>query len=287
MQLKFEPCTCPVLLEGCEELVPVIESLLRGWTVSAHSGMTPDAPVIRIRRTPAGYERTSPWLAKAKTYRHPVNAACDFLVDLIKALNADQPDMMCLHSAAVAFPSGLVVIPDTYKSGKSTLAAHLVAAGVPVFGDDVLPVRGEAGLGVAVGILPRLRLPLPATSPPDFETFVAAHRGPASPRFLYLDLPHELLPPFGATAPIAGFVELHRVDDPGEPELLPGNRSELMKKTILRNFARELPSADILDQIHALIAAADCYTLRYSAADTAARLLQRTFAAPAAGAASA
>ncbi len=284
MRLIFEPCTCPVVLDGCDELAPILSSLLRGWTIHELPGHElpgggGDEPAITLRKTDAGYQRTSPWLEKPKTHRHPVNAACDFLVDLIKALNAAQPDLMCLHTAAVSFGGGLVIFPDTYNSGKSTLAAHLAAAGVRVFADDVLPVRGDAGLGLAPGILPRLRLPLPVTSSAGFLDFVAAHRGAESPRFLYLDLPEDLLPPYGVSAPIVGIVELERREGDAEAELQDGDRSELMKKTLQRNFARQQPSAEILDQIYAIIQGAACYTLRYSSGEDAARLLKDTFGA--------
>ena len=283
MRLNFDPCTFPVVLDGCDELAPVISSLLRGWTVrSLPDGDAGDNAII-LRKTEEGYQRTSPWLDVPITYRHPVNVACDFLVDLIKALNVSQPDLMCLHTAAADFGAGLVFFPDSYNSGKSTLAAHLAAQGIRVFADDVLPVRGNSALGIAPGILPRLRLPLPAASHSDFLNFIDTHRGPESDRFLYLDLEEHLLPPYGISAPIIGIVELERVAETVEPELRDGDRGQLMKKTILRNFARVLPSADILDQIFFIIEGAACYTLRYSAGDTAARLLINTFAGTGAG----
>ena len=73
-----------------------------------------------------------------------VDAACSFIVDLIRAYIAAAPSLLCLHGAAAEFAGRLVVFPTPYRSGKSTLTAYLAAAGVRVYADDILPSRRTA-----------------------------------------------------------------------------------------------------------------------------------------------
>ena len=95
---------------------------------------------------------------------------------------------------------GLIVFPSTYRAGKSTLIAALAASGVRTHADDLMPLT--QGEGVALGINPRLRRPLPANAPDRLLMFVARHAGPRDRRYQYLDLPAPLLSPHGERRPI-------------------------------------------------------------------------------------
>ena len=71
---------------------------------------------------------------------------------------------------------------------------------------------------MALGIAPRLRLPLPAAASSAFHAFVEVHRGLSDHESLYLALPPALLAPYGTTAPIGAVVLLDRKMS-GEPGL--------------------------------------------------------------------
>lgn len=275
MLIAFDHMKRPVALNGCEELAGIIASILHGWDYHEANPAESPSPAITIDKAAEGYSRRSQWLETPKVYPDPVNAACDFLVDAFKCYTADNPSLLCLHTAAVDFGRGLFLFPSTYNAGKSTLSAHLAALGMKVFADDVLYITAE-NKGMAPGVLPRLRLPLPDDGGDRFEAFVAARRGPASRRFLYLRLETAELALYGETAPIRGIIELHR--EPGTTlELRPSSTGEILKRTILQNFAVDVPALETLDRLHAIADEADCYSLRYPDGAGAARFLVERF----------
>ncbi|MEX2008742.1 MAG: PqqD family protein, partial [Dongiaceae bacterium] len=218
----------------------------------------------------------SPWLAAPVAYADPVDAVCALIVDLVRAYVADDPSLLCLHCGAAEFAGRLVIFPSRYRAGKSTLMARLAAAGSRVFADDVLPIAAPDNAGRALGIAPRLRLPLPAGAGQAFRDFVAAHRGPGNRRYLYLDLPPETLVRYGATAPVGGFVLLDR-RPAGPAELTAAPRGQGLQRAILQNFAHGA-ALETVDRLAALVAGGHCFTLRYSDLDEATKLLHATFA---------
>jgi hypothetical protein len=276
-QVKFTGISRPVVFVGCQDLIPVIRSVLRGWPMREIDVSPCHDAVITIRKETGGYRRgyrrESHWLSRPTTYPNPVNAVCDFLVDLIKAYVAEQPSMLCLHTAVVELAGGLVIFPNTYKAGKSTLSIHFAAAGLKLYADDVLPIEGGTNQDLAPGLLPRLRVPLPKDAGLRFDDFVDLRRGPSSDRFLYIDLGEDELAAFGDRAPVCGIVLLER-DEVDSPTLA---ASEALKRAIAQNFARGVPALDILDRLHALANDAQCWELRYRSGEDAVALLCDAF----------
>ncbi len=276
--LSFSAIPQPILLKGCADLAPVIDAVLRGWRVEPVAERPGVEPVIVIEATDAGYSRTSNWLSRPAIYRDPVDATCDFLVDLMKAYIAANPDLLCLHCAAAQFGDGLVIFPSTYKAGKSLLVASLAQSGVRLFTDDVLPIAAGSGHGMAPGILPRVRLPVPDDAAPGLPDFVERCAGARSARYLYLDLAAGALAPLGEAAPILGAVLLDR-DSDATPGMAPASTDEILQSAILRNFAHNLSGLETLDRLHGIIDGARCFRLAYSAASQAEAMLRETFGA--------
>ena len=276
MLLSFEQLSRPVALIGCDHLAESISTLLRGWRCREVSASTETPPSITIRRTSKGYELESLWRKSTVAYRDEVNTVCSFIVDLIKAYIAADSSLLCLHSAAAEFAGRLVVFPSHYKAGKSLLTAHLAAAGVRIYADDVLPINERGNRGVAPGILPRLRLPLPDGVEAAFHDYVERRSGLCNKRYKYLDLDADALAPLGEEAPIGAFVLLRRKAGV-PPELTPVKKGEMLKRVILRNFSDEVRAADILDRLHDVVGDAQCFRLRYSGAAEAAELLKERF----------
>lgn len=272
--LAFADIGTPVALMGCDELAPISRQILRGWDMRDSVAAAATQTDIVISRTEKGYIRRSPWSAKTVAFRHPVDAVCDFLVDLTNAPIADHPQLLCLHTAAVLIDEGLALFPGAYKAGKSNLSLHCAAAGFRLFGDDVLPIDGESKVGIAAGILPRLRLPLPDNSDAAFTDFVTRHEGPRSDRYLYVDLEPASFAPRGTRAPITAIVLPERIDM-GSPDIAEISRSEALKRAILQNFSRTQPAIDILDHLHDIVAGARCFELRYRTGEEAVDLLRR------------
>ncbi len=276
MLLSFEGLTRPVALVDCDELAGIIAAILRGWKMREIAPREAAEPVITIRAIDGGYSRTSRWLSEPASFRDPLNATCDFLVDLMRAYIADNQRLLCLHCAAARFGDGLVIFPSTYKAGKSTLAAYLAGAGTRLFTDDVLPIDSVTGHGMAPGFLPRLRLPLPDDCGDEFRDFIDREAGPKNDRYLYLDLGTDALARFGETLPIRGAVLLER-EAGAAVALSPAGVDDILQNAIRRNFAHNLSGLDTLDRLHAIVAGAECHTLRYDHAKDAVAMLDDAF----------
>ena len=281
MLLTFGKLGQPVRLTGCDDVADGIAAILRGWDVreTAPGGT---APRIRIRRTRKGYRCVSPLLAKPSLCRgegfrrDATGATCILHSQLIKWYLEANRDLLCLHCGAVELADGLVIFAGPYKAGKSTLSVQLAAAGARLFCDDVLLIEPDGNLGVAPGFAPRLRLPLPETDDPAFAEFVAAREGPRNKGHVYVRLRAGELAPLGASAPIRGIVALDR-DGEAAPMLAAADRSDILKRVIMRNIARDVAALDVLDRFMAIVNDARCFTLRYGDGGDAAELLFREF----------
>ncbi len=101
---------------------------------------------------------------RQKTY-DVVNGICDLIVELNWSRLRQKTELLCLHAAGVEMGEALLVLPSGRRAGKSTLTAELARRGHRVFSDDILALQLDANgvaIGLATGISPRLRLPLPA-----------------------------------------------------------------------------------------------------------------------------
>ena len=266
----------PVAFINSESLYRYIFTILRDWEIKKIDPRDQQRPVITIRKTGSGFQRRSRWLSKPKIFRNPIGTVCDFIVDLIHAYIADNEGLLCLHCAAVKFNQGLVVFPNTYRAGKSILSLKLVSCGGQLFTDDVLPITSQGNFGMALGILPRLRLPLPEALGEAFSNFAFKHAGPKNERYLYLKLSKREQALLGTTAPIRGITILQR-DTAAKPALMKAKKSTVVRDVILRNFARQNPALEIVDRLYSIAEKAECYTLRYATLDQAVELLEDAF----------
>ena len=266
----------PVAFINSESLYPYLFAICRDWGIKKIDPRDAHSPVITIRMTAKGFQRRSMWLSKAKVFRNPIDTVCDFIVDLIHAYITDNKGLLCLHCAAVKFNQGLVIFPNTYRAGKSILSLKLISCGGQLFTDDVLPITSPANSGMALGILPRLRLPLPEALGEGFRNFAFEHAGPQNDRYLYIKLSEREQAVLGMTAPIRGITILQR-DAAYRPALVKAKKSTAVRDVILRNFARQNPALEIVDRLYSIAEEADCYTLRYESLDQAVELLDEAF----------
>jgi len=279
MWIKLKGLNAPISFDGAEALVPVLKSVLRGWSVTnARNGQ--GKPRISLTAGPRGFERRSPWIPgdDAKVLLDPVDAVCDLLLDLERAYIEDTSSLLALHAAGVKIGEGVVVFPSTHATGKSLLTAALAHAGMRVFADDQLPiVPGTPAIAVAPGFLPRLRRPLPSDLVQDLADFIRAHPGPMSQQFRYVDLNKKVLAPLGERAPVTGVVLFNR-EVGAKAKVEPVSEADLLKVCVLQSFGRSLGALEVLDHLHAMIKDAHCVKLTYATAPEAAALLQETYA---------
>jgi hypothetical protein len=238
-------------------------------------------PLIRITPEGDAFWLEAPWLAEKLRYSDAVNLACGLAVHVNHAMLLERPDLLCLHGAGIEIDGRLVVFPNAYRAGKSLLTACLAAAGARIFSDDILPIDRNSRKGIALGVSPRLRLPLPETIGGRSRRFIEERSGAKNAQYLYVELDERRQASFGEQSPFSGFVLLERRD--GSPAVLePVSDGETLKQLVLRNFARQIPAADSLDFLHGLVASAVCYRLTYSVGDDAADVLMARFTARAA-----
>src|SRR3546814_15265532 len=83
----------------------------------------------------------------------------------------------------------LFAFPAPGRTGKSTLTAQLAASGARIFSDDVLPLDVTTACAGALGIEPRLRLPLPAACSHGFQRWFARRKTLTNSRYAYIGLP--------------------------------------------------------------------------------------------------
>ncbi|MFN3576917.1 MAG: PqqD family peptide modification chaperone [Tabrizicola sp.] len=208
-----------------------------------------------------------------------VNAVCDAVSAVALALPAEDDRLICLHAAAVEMAGRLLVFPNVRRAGKSTLSSALARAGHPLFSDDVLPLSfttDDLAWGLAMGIAPRLRLPLPGTIDPFFRAWVETVGGPKNRQYQYLRLPDQ--PAHGVVRPLGAFVILDRRDDRTLPRLAPVSPDTAMDALLHQNFTRDRHSGDVLLAMAALLAKRPVFRLTYDDLSEAVACLEQSFA---------
>ncbi len=273
----------PLEFAGCSDLLEAFVAVLHGWSLRELTGETTDSEkTIRFWKADDVYQWSTPWgshsLHRRRDYppRTTVEALCDFHYDFVGWYLYEQPDILCLHCAAVEFGDGLVVFPCVAKAGKSTLTAQMVSRGHRVFSDDIMPIEPGVNNGVATGLQPRLRRPLPENFPDESRAFVEARSGPTNKRYVYLNLSGDEIAPYGETAPVKGFVLLERETDVAA-EIVAESASNMLAEVIMQNSRRKDFPMEVFDRTHQLVSQADCVRLRYSNGLEAINLLEERF----------
>jgi hypothetical protein len=191
---------------------------------------------------------------------------------MIGAFFERHPEFIGLHCGSVDVGGRLLIFPDAHRAGKSTLTAAFAAEGQRIFGDDVLALTPE-GEGMAMGIAPRLRLPLPVSLDPAMSAFLERHGGPADDRYGYLALPQDRLARHGECLPLGAMVLLEREETLEAPEIIPLAPGEGLLQLLCQNFAHDTPSETLLERFMPLMARLPCLLMRYSEPLAAARRL--------------
>ena len=273
--LKHERIPGPLSFQNCSALLDVLRHCFVDWP------FVPDrsrrSPVISVRGTTGGYVMYSRSGREPIRHTTPVDTACALIAELFWPILEANRDLLCLHGAAAEIAGKLIVFPNRYRAGKSVLSACLAARGVRLFTDDVLPFESTSGLGVAMGIRPRLRLPLPSNLSESTREFLYSCWGPRSHRYVYLDLDRSRIAAANEKRPIGAFVFLDRAET-GNPVLESVSRREALRDIIWQNFARDSHAASIIQRLRAAVERTPCFRLRYSRADEAAAHILNAFA---------
>lgn len=274
--VQLEGLKHPVALKDADEIGAMLPTVLSAWPHRILKTAPSEAPFVTIR--PAGQDRWD--VIRADQPDTPrtwdgVNTVCDIVAEIAWERLRSDPDLLCLHAAAIDFGGRLVVIPNARRAGKSTLAIALARLGKPLYSDDFLPVRVDATTqtcaGIANGIQPRLRLPVPEGFSDAFHDDVAQDPGPSNRQYKYLS--NAPVAPWGETLPLGAMVMLERNDEPHPPHLSAMAREDALASLITQNFARTRHAGAILRSIDLLSRNLPIYRLSYHCAEEAAEYL--------------
>lgn len=282
--MRLEPLGIAIDVHGAAEAAYGFASVLRGWSPGPVPLLRDDPPAdIRIVRSGGVHRWHGQTLAKPLIWQQrapttTMGVICDLHDVLFDWFLARHPDHLCLHAAAVETGQGLVLIPSVGKAGKSTLSVAMAELGHRVFADDVLALEPERDHGMAFGVVPRLRQPLPENIGARYRRFLDRRSGPSNENWLYADLNEDEIAPFGETAPIKAIVFLDRRAE-GPARLEPVDSAHVLRELIRQNFAQGVAPVPAFDRLLALAQRAHCRRLVFSDMQAAARLLSREFAA--------
>lgn len=271
MFLRFEDTNVVVEVPADTAFRGALQAAAFDWAVQETAFA---APASRVTRRGARYVLHSP--GREPIEASAVEAVCGLLVDVVDAVIEATPSVLCLHGAAVEFAGRLVVFPSRSHAGKSTLVARLAAGGHTVLGDDILPLTPDDRSGVALGIAPRLRLPLPAAATAAFRRFVADNAAVDDGRYLYLGADCGALAPRGMAREIGAIVLLDRTAE-GPAEFSRAGESEALQTLIRQNFTSGTQAAVLMDRLHALVGRLPCFKLTYSDLEDATALVEERF----------
>lgn len=216
--------TATLRFEGVAELAAALRGAMPGWPLTAvpDGAATPSNQALTVWREAGGYAQAVAGRTRPRSLPGAATAAASLIADLIDRLLEARPGQSGLHCAAVEIDGRLVLFPATHRAGKSLLCAAFAAAGHRVFADDVLMLEVDgrgAATGEALGIAPRLRLPLPAGLPGELAAFIAAQEGVSDRRYRYLGLGQARLADHGERRPLGAIVLLDRVAGTPSPSL--------------------------------------------------------------------
>jgi len=215
--LSFEGLPGTAVRAGSLRVLRLLEEHFQRWSFSLSQEHS--SPLFTVKEEKNGFTVCSG--QEYEDFTTSAEMLCDLGIDLAEAFVAQSPGMQCLHCAAAALPCGgeqkLAVFPNVNRAGKSLLAACLMLQGARVFADDLLGVTGD-GVGVAFGLPPRLRLPLPSSAPglAGAQKNMPGH-GDERYHFLY---PGELLAPFRERLPLGALILPRRIQS-AEEKVLP------------------------------------------------------------------
>lgn len=281
LELRFAGIPRSVLLPDSPDLLVALTGILNGWTCQTRALARPEdlsgralAGLFPKPAKPATYDLVSAHLDEPLRNLPRASALCGIVADLSQAYADAAQDGLALHCGAFLIRDRLVALTGPHRAGKSTLIARLTAEpGLTVFCDDVLPVT-PGGEGLALGVAPRLRLPVPATASPEFRAHVDAHLGLRDDRYGYLCAPG--IAPHGARAGLSAFVVLDR-RDAAPARLHRLDAGEALHHLLSRNIAAPGSPEVALDRVAGIVRRAPCLKLVYSDMDQAVALLRRAF----------
>ena len=277
--LRFVGQQRPITARLAPEIAENLALFLADWPHSEHESGVDVEPDICVERENGSYRLTQATTPdQSQNFEHDVDAANAMVGALIAAWITQDKRAVCLHASAARVGRGVVAFIGDSLSGKSSISLHLVAAGHRFFRDDRLAVvtADDSAQAVCLGLVPKLRLPLPPEAGQAFEAFVTARRYHGWEDLSYLRLRSSEAAAFGEQADLIGLVVLTRRAS-ARSSLSAVRRPALVRAMIDHTFAPHLGGAALVRLLAALADKLPAYTLRFSSSRDAAHLIASQF----------
>jgi len=281
VRLLFAGPEQPIAVNAPAEAVAALEDLIPLWPPLDGNGVA--SHEIAVWQDEDGWHVARNIQHPARAVFEDAHAAANEVINcLIGCYLAQRRDLLCLHAAAVEIADGLLVLLGTNHAGKSTLAAALAALGHRFVCDDelIVDLSGSQPIGIALGAAPKLRLPLPPTTPAWFRTFYEAHLDTEWSLAAALYLDRHAAARNGERRPIAALVDLRRDDTAGAASLDAVRRGDTVRLLLDQVMAPKLHLEALLSAAAAQVRERVCYRLSYADSFAAAELLSRRFPPP-------
>lgn len=186
------------------------------------------------------------------------------------------PGRLVLNAGAMLVGGRAIVFAGESHAGKSAVALHLAAAGLPLLGDDrlLLDTGAEPATAAGLGLARKVRTPLPADFSDAARGFAVTARVGHEAGADVLAWDPAIDRPAGTAAPIAGVYLLHRVPGCGPARSEPAGAAAAVAALLPLCGRHAGTSADLLAAVTALIRQVPVVRLRAAnAADAAAALI--------------
>lgn len=271
-------------------LEPFHRRFLALWPMRKDGAGSPDIVIEAMADDIDAFELRHPALPVGALRVANAEEAANQIVPLLVAEAIERsPRLVSLHAGAAQVGDGLIVLPGDSMSGKSTLSLQLAARGARFVGDDRLLVGdgtalgGDGGpVGVALGLTPRVRLPIHPAAGADYIAFVerhmtVEHRNEDGEATIATVDPESIGgAPFGEVAPLSAIVVPRRVeDDESMLELRPLPRGQAALALLHQAATPALDATELVGMMGALVAGVPCWSLAYGSSARAADRLMR------------
>ncbi|NNJ76117.1 MAG: hypothetical protein HKP56_13270 [Anderseniella sp.] len=268
---------------GCDDLFSGLRRILRGWDIAEQPVTASIEPAMVFTRGGDLYDWKLPAgeLTAKKLYGCPesiASAVSDFHY-LFNGWFVDRfQEYFTLHCAAVRLGDGVVLFPGGHRAGKSLLTVALAAGGHMVFGDDVVAIDPAGNKALALGMLPRIRLPLPPQAVGQtLRDFLDTHAILGDVEQQYLDLEAGQLAEVGKALPIKAIVQLKRLNKAGSASLEGVTHGAALRALIRQNYSTGMPASSVFDHLHKIVSGASCHRMTYHRVEDAVSVLEAAF----------
>ena len=269
----------PIIATGLAPLATPLGLFLPNWPYHRVAAPAPRPADVVVEVNEGRFRiqsRTAP--TQEANLDKPVDAAVAVMGGLIGACLVQSDGAVCIHAAAVEVAKGLALLIGGSQAGKSSVGLQLAARGRRFFGDDRIILQavggGESAAATCLGLVPKVRLPLPETCGSRFRDFIEARIFLQDQEGALLRLGEDLAAGFGDTQEVAAFILLDR-QPKGPAALAPVSRTSVLKGLLQSASSPSLSVERIVKEMSELTRKAPGCVLSFSSSAEAARLVER------------